>query len=300
VGAALVAWIWPLVAAATLHLTPIPPTDAVYRAEIEAWRARRLARLTAEDGWPSVVGLFWLEDGDNKVGSAKDNAIVLPPSAPARMGSIVLEKGRATLRVLPGVELTADGERVTAPRVLASDASESATLLRHGTLLFYLIERAGKLGVRVKDSQSPARREFHGLDYFPIDPSWRLTARFEPYDPPRSISVPNVLGHDDSEKSPGALVFERGGQTYRLDPVLERGETEHFVIFADSTNGKETYGAGRFLYVQPPVNGTTIIDFNKSYNPPCVFTDYATCPLPPPQNRLKVRIEAGEKEYGHP
>ncbi len=284
---------------AALHSSPAPPTDAAYRSEIEEWRASRLSRLTAEDGWPSVVGLFWLEEGENGFGSAKDNTVVLPPPAPARMGTIVLENGRATVRVLPGVELTADGKAVSAPRTLASDASESVTRLRSGTLLFYLIERAGKLAVRVKDSQSQARREFHGLDYFPIDPSWRLTARFEPYDPPRSISVPNVLGHDDSEKSPGALVFERGGQTYRLDPVLESGETDYFVIFADATNGKETYGAGRFLYVKPPVNGTTIIDFNKAYNPPCVFTDYATCPLPPPQNRLKVRIEAGEKEYAH-
>jgi uncharacterized protein len=282
-------------------LEPKPSSDAggTYRSEIEAWRAARLARLKAEDGWPSVVGLFWLEDGPNAFGSAKDNAIVLPPSAPARMGSIVLRNGRATLEVLPGVELTADGEKVSGPRVLASDASESATRLRHGTLLFYLIERAGKLGVRVKDSDSPARRDFHGLEYFAIDPTWRLEARFEPYDPPRSISVPNVLGHDDSEKSPGALVFERAGQTYRLDPVLERGETDYFVIFGDATNGRETYGAGRFLYVRPPVNGKTIIDFNKAYNPPCVFTDYATCPLPPAQNRLKVRVEAGEKEYAH-
>jgi uncharacterized protein (DUF1684 family) len=288
---------WPFLAA--LVVSTLPSTTA-YDAEIEAWRAARLERLKAEDGWPSVVGLFWLEPGDNGFGSGKGNVVVLPPSAPARMGSIVLEKGRATLRVLPGVGLTANDKEVSGPTILASDADGSPTRLRHGSLLFYLIERRGKLAVRVKDSQSPARRDFHGLDYFPLDPSWRLEARFQPYDPPRSISVPNVLGHDDSEKSPGTLVFERDGQTYRLDPVLEAGETDYFVIFADATNGAETYGAGRFLYVKPPVNGTTIIDFNKAYNPPCVFTDYATCPLPPPQNRLKVRVDAGEKEYAHP
>jgi uncharacterized protein (DUF1684 family) len=280
-------------------LAPQTPPDAAYRSEIETWRAARLARLKAEDGWPSVVGLFWLDDGVNTFGSGTDNAIVLPGSAPAHMGSILLRNGRATLEVLPGIDLTADGEKVSRSRVLASDAARSATLLRSGTVLFYLIERAGKVAVRVKDSDSPARRDFRGLEYFPIDPTWRLEARFEPYDPPKSISVPNVLGHDDSEKSPGALVFERAGQTYRLDPVLERGETDYFVIFADATNGKETYGAGRFLYVKPPVDGKTVIDFNTSYNPPCVFTDFATCPLPPPQNRLKVRIEAGEKEYAH-
>ena len=286
--------------ALTVPSTPsTPSTDAALRAEIDEWRATRVARLTAEDGWLSVVGLFWLEEGENSFGSAKTNAIVLPASAPAKMGSIHLERGRATLTVLPGIALTADGEPVTAPRELASDSADSATRLRSGSLLFYLIARAGKLAVRVKDSQSPARRDFHHLEYFPVDPSWRLEARFEPYDPPRSISVPNVLGHDDSEKSPGALVFERNGQTYRLDPVLERGETDYFVIFGDTTNGKETYGAGRFLYVEPPVDGKTVIDFNKAYNPPCVFTEYATCPLPPPQNRLKIRVEAGEKEYAH-
>jgi uncharacterized protein (DUF1684 family) len=297
VSPALLGILAPLVAA--LNLVPTPPPPADYRAEIEAWRAARLARLTAEDGWPSVVGLFWLEEGTNTFGSARDNAIVLPPSAPSHMGSILLRNGRARLELLPGIDLKADGEKVSGSRVLSSDASKSATSLRYGTLLFYLIERGGKLAVRVKDSQSQARREFHGLEYFPIDPTWRLEARFEPYDPPKSISVPNVLGHDESEKSPGALVFERNGQTFRLDPVLERGETDYFVIFGDTTNGKETYGAGRFLYVAPPVGGKTVIDFNKAYNPPCVFTDYATCPLPPAQNRLKVRVDAGEKEYGH-
>ena len=292
--AALFSILAPLVAA--LNLVPAP-TPAEYRSEIEAWRSARLARLKAEDGWPSVVGLFWLEEGVNTFGSARDNAIVLPSSAPAHMGSILLRNGRATLEALPGMDLTADGEKVSRSRALASDAARSATQLRSGSLLFYLIERRGKLAVRVKDSQSQARRELRGLDYFPIDPTWRLEARFEPYDPPKAISVPNVLGHDDSEKSPGALVFERNGQTYRLDPVLERGETDYFVIFGDATNGKETYGAGRFLYVAPPIDGKTIIDFNKAYNPPCVFTDFATCPLPPAQNRLKVRVEAGEKEY---
>ncbi len=186
------------------------------------------------------------------------------------------------------------------PVTLASDADEDTTMLRRGSLLFYLIRRGDRLGVRVKDSQSEARRNFRGLDYFPIDPGWRIEARFEPYDPPKSISVPNVLGQDNAEKSPGAVVFEHGGKTYRLDPVLERGETDYFVIFGDRTNGNETYGAGRFLYVKPPVDGRTVIDFNKAYNPPCVFTEYATCPLPPPQNKLPIRIEAGEKEYGHP
>ena len=285
-----------------LMLAPtVDPPSAAYRADIEAWRERRVAKLRAEDGWLSVVGLFWLDEGENAVGSAPGSRVRLPaPASPAHLGSIDLAAGRATLRPAPGADLTANGAPVAGPVVLASDADEETTMLRRGSLLFYLIRRGDKVGVRVKDSQSAARRSFHGLDYFPIDPAWRIVARFEPYDPPRSISVPNVLGQDNAEKSPGAIVFEHGGKTYRLDPVLERGETDYFVIFGDRTNGTSTYGAGRFLYVAPPVDGTTVIDFNRAYNPPCVFTDYATCPLPPPQNRLPIGVEAGEKEYGHP
>ncbi len=281
--------------------SPSPSTSAALRAEIEAWRAGRVQRLTAEDGWLSVVGLFWLDEGDNGVGSAKQNRVVLPGTVAGRLATIRLEKGagRPTLAPAPGAALTADGAPVSGEIVLAADADGNATKLRSGTVLFYLIERGGRLGVRVKDSASEARRDFHGIDSFPISSAWRIEARFEPYDPPRPIAVPNVLGKDTAETSPGALVFERDGRTLRLDTVLEDGETDYFVIFGDKTNGTETYGAGRFLYVKPPVGGKTVLDFNKAYNPPCVFTDYATCPLPPPQNRLPIRIDAGEKEYAH-
>ncbi|HEY3202774.1 MAG TPA: DUF1684 domain-containing protein [Thermoanaerobaculia bacterium] len=270
-----------------------------YIAEIEAWRAKRLERLRAEDGWPTVVGLFWLEEGENPVGSASGNRIVLPAGkAPPVLGSIDLSHGRVSLRVRPGADVHVDGKRVK-QATLSSDADGQPTVVTYGTLRFYLIERVGRLAVRVKDSASEARRRFHGLDSFPIDPAWRLEARFEPYDPPNSIAVPNVLGAVDSERSPGAIVFEYGGKAYRLDSVLEKGEIDYFVIFGDRTNGAETYGAGRFLYVSPPAGGKTVIDFNKAYNPPCVFTPYATCPLPPLQNKLPIRVEAGEKAYEH-
>jgi uncharacterized protein len=280
-------------------VTTADPSSDAYRADVEAWKAQRAARVRAADGWLSVVGLFWLEAGANTVGSAPGSRVLLPASAPPRLGSIELAGGRATLRALADADLTANEKPVAGPLALVSDADDDPTMLRRGSLLFYLIRRGDKIGVRVKDSQSEARRTLRGLDYFPIDPSWRIEARFEPYDPPKAISVPNVLGQDNAEKSPGALVFEHGGKTYRLDPVLERGETDYFVIFGDRTNGTDTYGAGRFLYVQPPVGGKTVIDFNKAYNPPCVFTEYATCPLPPPQNKLPIRVEAGEKEYRH-
>ncbi len=280
-------------------VTTAAAPSAAYRADVEAWRAQRLARVRAADGWLSVVGLFWLEEGENTVGSAPGSRVLLPAPAPPRLGSIDLAGGRATLRPAADADVTANDQPVAGPVPLASDADDDPTMLRRGSVLFYLIRRGDKIGVRVKDSQSEARRTFRGLDYFPIDPGWRIEARFEPYDPPKAISVPNVLGQDNAEKSPGAIVFDHGGKTYRLDPVLERGETDYFVIFGDRTNGTDTYGAGRFLYVKPPVDGKTVIDFNKAYNPPCVFTEFATCPLPPPQNKLPIRVEAGEKEYRH-
>ena len=275
------------------------PSHASYPEEIRAWRARRLAKLTSEDGWLSVVGLFWLDEGDNTVGSDPESRIVLPAGkAPEKLGTVVLAGGRLSFRGQPGVKVAVDGEPAHAA-ALRSDAEGEPTILSTGSIRFYVIERNGRYAVRVKDSSSEARRDFHGLSYFAIDPAWRIEARFEPYDPPRPIAVPNVLGHVDAEKSPGALVFDYRGKSYRLDPVLEKNEADYFVIFGDRTNGTETYGAGRFLYVSSPVDGKTVIDFNKAYNPPCVFTAYATCPLPPPQNKLPIRVEAGEKEYEH-
>jgi len=273
-----------------------------YPAQIEAWRESRVASLTAPDGWLSVVGLFWLEEGDNPVGSAPGSRVALPAGTPPRLGVIRLEGGRATLRAAAGSGVGVDGRAAGAEETLRSDADageKGPTVVAIGAVRFYLISRQGRLAARVKDPDSAARARFRGLTYFPIDPSWRIDARFEENASPATVSVPNVLGAETSERSPGTVVFERGGKTYRLTPVLEEGETDYFVIFGDATNGHDTYGAGRFLYVAPPKDGRTVIDFNKAYNPPCVFTDYATCPLPPPGNRLPIRVEAGEKAYAH-
>ncbi|HTO86515.1 MAG TPA: DUF1684 domain-containing protein [Thermoanaerobaculia bacterium] len=278
--------------------TPGAPAD-VYRSEIEQWRARRLDRLRSEGGWLTLVGLFWLEQGRNAVGADPGNRVALP-SGKARpfLGSLDRAGDTVTFHAAPGSGVLSEGKPATAVS-MRSDADGDPTVLTAGSLSFYVIRRGDRLGVRVKDSESAARRNFHGIEAFPIDPAWRVEARYEPYDPPKSISVPNVLGTVDSESCPGALVFELRGKTYRLDPVLEQGETDLFIIFGDQTNGRETYGAGRFLYASPPVNGHTVLDFNKAYNPPCVFTPYATCPLPPAQNKLPVSVEAGERSYAH-
>jgi uncharacterized protein len=275
-----------------------PPAEPPeHRQEIERWRARRLERLRSPEGWLTLVGLFWLEPGKNAVGSDPGNRVVLPAGKAAPfLGTLDRSGDAVTFHGAPGAGVTSSGAPV-ATLALRSDKDGDPTPLSVGTLTFYVISRGDRLGVRVKDSDSEARLGFHGLDYFPIDPSWRVEARFEPYDPPKKVAVPNILGSVDQEDCPGALVFQRDGKTYRLDPVLERGETDFFVIFGDRTNGTDTYGAGRFLYASPPVGGRTVLDFNKAYNPPCVFTPFATCPLPPAENRLPTRVEAGEKAY---
>jgi uncharacterized protein (DUF1684 family) len=276
-----------------------PPASAdAYRAEIEKWRARRIERLRSDTGWLTVVGLFWLEPGKNAVGSAPGNRVVLPAGKVSPyIGNLELSGGTVTFHASPGSGVASEGRPVT-NLSLRSDVTGEPTVLSIGPVSFYTIQRGDRVGVRVKDIQSDARRDFHGIASFPIDARWRVEARFEAYRPVKRIPVPNVLGMEEPTDSPGALVFELDGKTYRLDPVLETGETDLFVIFGDRTNGRETYGAGRFLYAAPPVDGKTVLDFNKAYNPPCVFTPYATCPLPPAQNKLPIAIEAGEKRYG--
>ena len=269
-----------------------------YQKEIEQWHDERAAELKSENGWLTLVGLFWLKEGENKIGSENTNEIVLPQGkAPKIAGSLWLEKGVVRLATLPESGITHAGEPVTA-MVLQSDIDGAPTVLNLGSLSFNIIKRGESLGVRVKDKENPDRLRFTGLDYFTADPKWRLEARLQPYNPPKAIPITNVLGMTEDMISPGALSFDVAGKTYRLDAIEEKGSKQFFLIFADQTTGRETYGAGRYLYADPPdADGSVIVDFNKAYNPPCAFTNYATCPLPPSQNRLALRIEAGEKVY---
>jgi hypothetical protein len=192
------------------------------------------------------------------------------------------------------------GGRPVTTMTLRSDAEGEPTVVKHGSVSFYLIKRGERLGVRIKDSRNPALLAFHGIDSYPIDLKWRFDARFDASPAGKTISVPNILGSVEQEKSPGAVVFELEGKELRIGAVTESGTEDLFLIFGDQTNGVETYGGGRFLYAAPPdKNGRVVLDFNKAYNPPCVFTPYATCPLPPTQNRLPIRIEAGEKTNAH-
>lgn len=283
--------------AAGVGLTQVgTKADTTYAQEIAKWRQQRVERLTKPTGWLSLVGLDWLKEGRNTLGSAKGNDIVMA-SAPAHLGTIVLSGGKASIALDAKSGATIDGA-LRPEGELLDDTHEKPTTIAFGTTNFYLIKREDKYGLRIKDTDAPARKHFVGIDYFDIDPSWRIEAKWEAYDPPHEVEEANIIGQTDKVIVPGAAVFERDGQTFRVEPVIETpGDKEYFLVFADKTSGKETYGAARFVYTEPPQNGKVIIDFNKAYNPPCAFTPYATCPLPTAQNRLKTRVAAGEKKY---
>jgi hypothetical protein len=269
-----------LAGCAWLALAAFQPS---YEDEIVQWRRDREARLRADDGWLTVAGLFWLHPGANSFGTAAGAAIVLP-DGPAQAGVFNF-----------------DGRRVTVTRNGATrevQPDSDADRVKVGRLSLFVIRRGDRFGIRLKDPESSYRRQFHGLEYFPASPAWRVKARWVAAG--KKIPILNVLGQTELSECPGYAEFDLGGKRLRLYPILESpGYQELFYIFRDQTAGKETYGAGRFLYSDMPRDGWVVLDFNKAYNPPCSFTPYATCPLPPAENRLAVRIEAGEKNYGH-
>jgi uncharacterized protein len=267
---------------------------------VERWRAGRIASLTGPEGWLTVVGLHWLEDGANSVGSDPNSRVPLPAGrAPDRLGTIDLKGGRAWFEPESGASVEHEGRPLTARLRLHDDLEGPPTVLATGPLRLHVIRRYGdRLGARVRDLESPARRRFAGIEHFPVDERWRFAARFEPYEPARVSRAPTVLDLDEVYATPGALVFDHEGRTHRLDAFLEPGETDLFIVFSDLTAGSETYGGGRYLYTKPPdERGRVELDFNRAYNPPCVFTAHATCALPLPQNWLPFRVEAGEKRY---
>jgi len=269
-------------------------TDESHAREVEAWREERYARLRGEVGWLTLAGLDWLKPGDNRVGTDPASDVRLR-SGPTSAGTITVDDGH----VRASGDFTHDGEAVDSLE-LASDLDGDPTMLELGVLRLCIIDRGGRLAVRSWDTTSQARRTFTGIDHWPFDAAWRLDARYEPT-PDASISVPDVLGTVEDELSPGTVSFEVDGVDHRLQALPGGPDGELFLVFADATNGRETYGGGRFLYTPPPSSdGRVDVDFNRSYNPPCVFSPYATCPLPWPANRLPIRVEAGERTLdGH-
>jgi len=268
-----------------------------YFEEIKQWDQKRAERLKADDGWLNLVGRTWLKPGENKFGSAKDNEVVIESNkVPASMGVFIFKDSTVTMKVNDGVEVLFNGKPVK-EMVMIGDTKKEMTVFQCGPIKWNLIVRDTLYGIRFRDLESELVKSFSGIERFPVSEDWRIMAEFEAYNPPKKISVPNVLGQIDEEPSPGAIVFSRDGQTYRIEAV-DAGDRLWF-IFADGTSGEETYGGGRFLYTdKADSTGKVIVDFNKAYNPPCVITKFATCPLPPKENYIKLRITAGEKMWG--
>jgi hypothetical protein len=279
--------------------------DAAWQRDLLAWRAKRASNLQAPEGWLSLIALGWLKEGDNSFGAAEDCRVQIAGNAPAHIAVVHLEKN--ALRLLPPAggfpkDLLVDGQPAK-EQALAADDADNPSKLSIGTLTIIVIHRDDQFALRVKDLEAPTRVGFHGLHWYEPNAAYRVHARWIPYNPPKVLDIPTVLGTTTHMPAPGAAEFTLDGQTVRLEPVLEDPKsTDLFFIMRDATSKSTTYGAGRFLYTELPDHGISQpgelwLDFNRAVNPPCAFTAYATCPLPPPQNRLGVAIQAGEQRY---
>lgn len=264
---------------------------------VHLWRANRDAGLRREHGWLSLVGLEWLQQGTNSLGSGAGNSAQIP-GGPVRWGIIELSGDELVFTAEPDSGVLVDGQEVTQV-VLQADNSESPSVISFDTFTVQVIYRES-YGLRIADSQAPARLEFQGIDNYAVNSDWLIDGRFVTAEAGQVIEIGNVLGQLLDMPVYGHFEFEAGGKTYRLAGIGEEDSENLWFIFADRTSGRETYGAGRFLYSEAmPENGRLLVDFNKAYNPPCAFNDYSTCPLPPLENRLDLKVTAGEKTY-HP
>ena len=272
-------------------------SDDAYLKEINKWKEKRLANLKSENGWLNLAGLFWLEEGVNTIGSDSSNSIIFPENAPPRLGKYILENRQLRFIPEPGAEIQLNGKPLE-ELVIITDRTGKPTLLETGSLAWFIIERGDQFGIRLRDYEHPAINELTHIETFPADPAWKIEAKFEAYEEPRELLVPTIIGTVEKNMCPGILHFNVNGVQQKLYPVAAGRRL--FVIFADETSALETYGGGRFLYLdRPDRQGLVTIDFNKAFNPPCAFTEYATCPLPPRENFLTVRILAGEKGVDH-
>lgn len=295
-----------MLAACNRHSEEKPkPMDAAaiaFQHQEDAWRAQRRDSLLKPGGWTSLIGLHWIEPGAHYVGSAGGNGIQLS-MGPAHLGMLELRDG--AFRFVPDKSdtLTLDGKPMTGATPLRTDADKAGPSVigfDDGKGNATVIERSGRYALRVRHADAPSRTGFAGLDYWPADRSWRIEGRFLPHPPGRTMEVANIIGSTDAMANPGVVEFQRDGKTYRIE-ALDEGEGTLFLVFADRTNGHGSYGAGRFLDApMPDAKGNVVLDFNQARNPPCAFTSFATCPLPPPENRLDLAITAGEKQYHKP
>jgi uncharacterized protein (DUF1684 family) len=272
-----------------------------YEEEIEGWRRARTARLTAPDGWLSLAGLWWLRQGSNSVGSDPARDVALPPGSgvPADAGTIEVDGERAILHAVARSGLTQDGDPVAALE-LRPGSPDTATVVRSGSVSFHLISREGELAVRVRDPDRVERARFAGIGYYPVDPAWRIEAVLDPPPEPKEVVMAATAGPGERYVVAGSVVFRApgGDAELRLTALDEDPDSDLFFVFGDLTNADRTYQGGRFMYLaRPSADGRMVLDFNRAYNPPCVFTPFAACPMPLPENRLPIRVEAGELRY---
>jgi uncharacterized protein len=266
-----------------------------HKSEIQKWRKAHETEIKGENSWFSLAGLFWLKNGVNTIGHGKNFDIQLTENFKnGKFGELLFQNGTATLKVENGVEALTEGILIS-EMVLISDVNQKQTVVKTGSQSFYLIKREDKFGVRLKDKNTKARLNFKGLKWFPIDPKLKVIADFEPFSEPKEILIPNMLGGTFRMKSEGILKFKLNGKSFSLQPVEENGK--FFIVFRDLTSKTQTYGVGRFLYAEKSKDNKIILDFNKAENPPCAYTTFATCPIPPQQNRLKIAIKGGERRY---
>ena len=286
---------------ATTAAKPSPAEVSFAQAQ-QAWRDQRRVGLLKPDGWTSLIGLHWIDPGSHYVGSAADNGIRLS-MGPAHLGMIDVAGDR--IRFVPDKDatLTLDGQPLAAATTLKTDIDADGPNVigfDAGKGVATIIKRGDRFALRVKHADAPTRTGFVGLDYWPADPDWKIAGKFVPHAAGKTIEVASIIGITEPVANPGSVEFQRDGKTYRIE-ALDEGEGELFLVFADRTNGHGSYGAGRFLYAaMPDANGRVVLDFNQAYSPPCAFTAFATCPLPPPENRLDLAITAGEKAYRKP
>ncbi len=281
--------------------------DDAWQRELAIWRTQHAADLQKPDGWLSLAGLEWLRQGDNSFGSAPDNKIHLPARNPAHLGILRLESDTVTLLPPTGgfpKDLLVDGAPAASQMLRAvANQDKLSPRLTIGTLNMYVIRREARFALRIKDSESPALVGFHGLNWYEPNPDYRVTAKWLPYNPPKTVTLATLVGTTYDQPVPGAAEFTLFGETYRLEPVLEDPDVAKlFFIVRDTTSTTTTYAACRFLYTGFPTNsldkpGQLVLDFNHLENPPCAYTPFSTCPLPPPQNRLRTALPVGEKRY---
>lgn len=277
---------------------PKSPSDP-YQAEIARFQQARDAALKADNGWLTIGGLWFLAQPETTFGADALNDIVLPGGAPGRAGTFVLRDGKVSVRAAEGVTFQLDGKTVAAAE-LRPDGEGPPDRISLGDLQLWVHNSGERLSIRMRDKNNPLRNEFVGTSWFPINPAYRVEASYTPYDKPKIVEVPNILGDTDQMPIPGIVTFMINGQEHKLEPVAEPGDQQFWFIFRDLTSQSETYPAARFLYAPAPKDGKMILDFNRAVNPPCAYNPYTTCPLPTEQNRLRTRIEAGEMKYkGH-